>query len=126
MEPKRFDGLSRNLSRARSRRGLLGFLSGAALAIGVGAARPQPAQARCRHATSCDKSHYPPCKDNDNPDCLRVKNVDTGGCACIVSTPECTGHPPCSTGTECTSGLCVFAKGCCTPNGKFCAEPCPV
>ena len=122
MEPSRFDHLARRVTRARSRRGVLGVLGSAALAIGVSLARPQPAEARCRHGLNCSKSRSSPCKDNDNPDCIRAKNVDTGRCACMGPS-LCTD--PCKTGTDCASGLCVFGKGCCNDKEKFCANPCP-
>ena len=119
MEPDRFDRLARNITGPRSRRGLLGILSSGALAIGVGMTRPQPVAARCRKATNCTKDRIRFCHDTD--ECHRVKNVDTGKCACIA-VGLC--GQLCATGTECASGLCVHAKGCCSDR-KVCATLCP-
>ena len=120
MEPSRFDRLARGVTRARSRRGVLGVLASGALGIGMGAAQPQPTAAKCRKATNCFKQRFPKCQNNG--ECVRVKNVDTGRCACVFGD-ECPAAS-CTTGSECASGLCVFAKGCCNTEGKYCADPC--
>jgi hypothetical protein len=97
---------------------MLGILGSGALGIGVGVARPQPAAARCRKATSCIKQRFPVCQNNG--ECIKVKNVDTGRCACVFIDEVADS---CTTGSQCGSGLCVFAKGC-FETGKFCADPC--
>jgi hypothetical protein len=119
MEPSRFDRLARGVTHARSRRGMLGVLASGALGIGVGAARPQPVAASCRKASNCTKARFRVCQNNG--ECIRVKNVDTGRCACVF-IDECPAAS-CTKGSECASGLCVFAKGCCD-NRKHCADPC--
>ena len=119
MEPERFDSLTRGLTSVRSRRGVLGVLSSGALAIRMGMARPQRAAAKCRKATNCTKNRTRFCHDTD--ECHRVKNVDTGQCVC-VALGLC--GDPCTMGSECSSGLCVHAKGCCS-NRKVCAASCP-
>ena len=120
MDAERFDRLARSVTSARSRRGMLGLLGSGALAIGVGMARPQPAEGRCRRATNCGKDRYPRCQHT--PQCYRLKNVDTGSCACVTVT-KCGA--PCTTSADCGSDLCVFGKGCCNDTGMFCAPPCP-
>jgi hypothetical protein len=99
---------------------VLEILSSGALAIGVGVARPQPAEARCRRAANCDKGRFPVCQNNT--DCFRANNVDTGRYACVVAA-QC--GDPCTTGEQCVSGLCIRAKTCRNDTGKFCADPCP-
>jgi hypothetical protein len=122
VEPERFDRFVRIITTARSRRGMLGALGSGALAVGVGVARPQPAEARCRRTANCDKGRFLPCKDNDNPNCFRAKDVDTGRCACFIDS-GCGDQ--CESGSDCSSGLCIRTKGCCNDTGKFCAEFCP-
>ena len=58
-----------------------GILASGALGIGVGVGRPQPAAARCRKASNCTKSRFRVCQNNG--ECIRVKNVDTGRWACV-------------------------------------------
>jgi hypothetical protein len=52
--------------------------------------------------------------------CACVANVD-GGFACVDRMCSFT---PCSTGTDCDSGLCISAPGCCGDPNPFCATPC--
>ena len=120
MEPERFDRLTRSLTSARSRRGVLAVLGSGALTTGLGLARPQPAEAHCRRAHNCSNGSTRFCKDASS--CLKVKDVDTGRCTCIVAG-ACGG--PCTTSAQCGSGRCVFAKGCCHPETeKWCATLC--
>jgi hypothetical protein len=115
MDADRFDTLTRRIGSRTSRRVAVGLAAAGLLGIAV----PEPVAARCRRATSCDPRRFPTC--HNSIDCRRVKNVDSGRCACIHDSCG----PQCRTGSECPSKLCVFAKGCCTDTGKWCASPCP-
>ena len=122
MDGSRFDDLTLRLAAIRLTRGkaLRGIAAGAlALAGGLGLSRPEPVEARCRHAANCTKLRHRTCDNNDA--CIRYKNVDTGRCACIQNICGLA----CTHGGECGSGLCVFGKGCCSATGMFCATPCP-
>jgi hypothetical protein len=119
MEPERFDRLARRLTRARSRRGMLGVVGSGALATSLGLARPALVKAKCKKATNCGKNRFPICQNTVG--CIRVKNVDTGRCVCIAANFPCIDG--CETGSQCADGLCVFAKGCCSLP-TFCATPC--
>jgi hypothetical protein len=117
MDGARFDRLAAAWARCLSRRGALALLGSGALAGGLGLSRSEPVEARCRHTHICGKGRPRTCQNN--AECLRVRNVDTGHCACIQ--PTCAG--PCHKRADCASGeLCVFAKNCCGEH--FCATPC--
>ena len=117
MDGARFDRLAVSWAQLRSRRGVLAALGSGALATGLGLARPEPVEARCRHAENCKEDRRSNCK-NDRF-CARAKNVDGGSCVCIER--ECGDQ--CSTGSDCASGFCVLVKGCCETN-QFCATLC--
>ncbi len=77
METQRFDDLPRSLTVARSRRGALRALAGAAL--GVLAARPErgAAAGRCpRGKERCDGRCVPVCRG------LKIRNRRTCACEC--------------------------------------------
>ena len=122
MDTAWFDRLAAAWARRHSRRGTLALLGSGALSGGLGLARPQPAEARCRRATNCRRDRYRHCHNTSA--CLRVKNVDTGNCACIAEVAKCTAT--CTTSADCGGGLCVYGKGCCGETGMHCASPCPV
>jgi hypothetical protein len=52
--------------------------------------------------------------------CAQVVNVD-GGCACVE---RACSFEPCTTGSDCASGLCVDIPGCCGEPNPFCGTPC--
>jgi hypothetical protein len=117
MDGARFDRLTAAWARRRSRRGVLAVLGSGALATSLGLARPAPVEARCRRGENCNRDRFKDCPEDI--DCAKVKNVDGGPCACIER--ECGA--PCSTGSDCDSGLCVKVPGCCETD-KFCGTPC--
>jgi hypothetical protein len=52
--------------------------------------------------------------------CACVANVD-GGFACVDRVCSFTA---CSKGSDCDSGLCISAPGCCGDPDPFCGTPC--
>ena len=62
MDAGRFDRLAAAWATRRSRRGALALLGSRALAGGLGLTQPEPAEARCRHASNCTKLRFPTCQ----------------------------------------------------------------
>ena len=52
--------------------------------------------------------------------CACVANVD-GGLACVE---RACSFVSCTTGSDCDSGLCISAPGCCEVPDPFCGTPC--
>src|SRR5215213_360739 len=62
MDGGRFDRLAAAWATRRSRRGALALLGSGALAGGLGLTRPEPVEARCRHASNFTKLRFPTCQ----------------------------------------------------------------
>jgi hypothetical protein len=118
---------NRPLARLAAAWGTLASRRGALVALGSGALgsvltgnEPEAVEAKgkkkCECLDDCTKGIRHDCQRTDL--CGLVKKV-SGGTVCI--NRECGDR--CSKNSDCESGLCVIAPGCCM-GGKFCAEPC--
>lgn len=116
MDSQRFDDLARSLTAARSRRGALRLLAGAALAAVAGRAEPAGARERrdcpskpCRPGYRRDRRTCK-CECQRRP-CQGGKEFDLAACTCT-----------CPSGLkDCGDGVCVGQDQCC-PDAESCPE----
>ena len=121
MDAHRFDDLTRSLTSARSRRGLLRLGVGAALAAVLG--RPEPAEAgtRCpRGKERCGGKCRAKCPD------VKVRNRRTCRCECPdgmrACGAVCVGDDRCCPGEKECGGGCIAEDVCCPYTEKECPD----
>ena len=129
MDPRAFDGMIRKLSRALSRRSLVGGSLGVAVLSAVGL--PDDARAKKIKAEDCLPPGQRCGTRRKDPPCRRccqgyhVRNPNgSKKCACRPNGTECNNSSQCCTGT-CTNGLCTasaVAPAPCLPAGAGCTS----
>ena len=93
-------------------------LVAAAFKLSTSSAQGQLISGECTAGDNCDTGQFTLC--GADLFCACTVDVD-GGFACVV--PVCTDLA-CATGTDCASGICISAQGCCTGFESFCGVPC--
>lgn len=128
MDPRTFDGMIRQLSRALSRRSLVGGSLGAAVLTAVGLVGDT--HAKKSRAEDClppgqrcgTRKKDPPCRK-----CCQGYHVENSNgakkCACRPNGVECNNSSQCCAGT-CEGGLCrPGTPAPCVPAGSGCTNP---
>ena len=116
MDPRTFDGMVRQVSRALSRRSLIGGSLGAAVLAAVGLADDARAKKKAQAEDCLPPGQRCGTEKNDEPCrkcCHRYHIVNRQGtkkCACRPDSIECSNPSQCCTGV-CNSGRCGAAPG---------------
>src|SRR3954462_4643691 len=118
MDPRRFDSLSRDLSRARSRRGALASLVGGTLAL-LG-----PTETTAKHKHKHKKKRSSPASPPGSspppgctPRCTPDQICQNGECVCPSGTRYCSDYDLCG---ECCSSADCCGTSPCPPGGQTC------
>jgi hypothetical protein len=122
MDPRRFDTLSRELTRARSRRGALTALLGSALGLlSLTETEAKNKRRRKKHKTKQPipvSPPSPPPSPPPPPSCPSGQHNCQGQC---IPTGQCCLDADCGAGKGCFSGRCLTKQGACTTGEDFCA-----
>lgn len=126
MDPRTFDGMIRQLSRALSRRSLVGGSLGAAVLAAAGLSDDAQAKKKGKAEACLPPGQRCGTKKKDEPcrKCCQGYHVVTPSgkkkCACRPDGVDCTNPSQCCTGT-CPNGRCGAAP--CLPAGAGCTSP---
>jgi hypothetical protein len=130
MDPRRFDSLSRQLTFARSRRGVVASLLGSALGL-LGLTETEAQNRRKRRRNRRKKAPIPvvppisppppppsPPSPPPPPSCPSGQRACQGQC---IPTGQCCLDGDCGAGKGCFSGTCLTKQGICPTGADYCA-----